>query len=231
MEKKILIIDDDQKLNTLLINYLKKFNLAATAVTHPHDGISLLEKEMPDLIILDIMLPDMDGFEVCKTIRKKYIVPIVMLTARGDVTDRIVGLEIGADDYLPKPFEPRELVARIQSIFRRAAKNQDRKQYKYRNLVVNLKNQKITLNNKEINLTTSEFKILKLFIENSGKILSRDVILNEIRSIEWEAFDRSVDVIVSRLRSKLGDNPKNPFLLKTMWGSGYMFIGEENEDK
>ncbi len=116
MDKFVLVIDDDEKLNILLTDYLTKFGFNVTAVSHPHDGLEFLEREKPDIIILDVMLPDMDGFEVCKEIRKTHSVPILMLTARGEVTDRIVGLELGADDYLPKPFEPRELVAWLQSI-------------------------------------------------------------------------------------------------------------------
>ena len=123
MNKTILIIDDDRKLNNLLRDYLEKFGFKVTAATHPDEGLHILKRELPDLIILDIMLPDMDGFEVCKRIRKEYFVPIIMLTARGEVTDRVVGLELGADDYLPKPFEPRELVARIQSVLRRSSEH------------------------------------------------------------------------------------------------------------
>ena len=123
MDSTILIIDDDRKLNNLLRDYLADFGFKVTAATHPEQGLQFLKRELPDLIILDIMLPDMDGFEVCKKIRKEYSVPIIMLTARGGVTDRVVGLELGADDYLPKPFEPRELVARIQSVLRRSSEH------------------------------------------------------------------------------------------------------------
>jgi DNA-binding response OmpR family regulator len=230
VEKTILIIDDDKKLNNLLTDYLSKFNFKVIAVTHPDEGFKILKRELPDLIILDVMLPDMEGFEVCKEIRKEYTVPIIMLTARGEVTDRIVGLELGADDYLPKPFEPRELVARIQTILRRSSENTKTDIIKFGKLVVDLKKHSATLAGKNIDLTTAEFELLQLFIKNPGKVLNRDQIMERTRGIQWEAFNRSVDVLISRLRQKLNDDPKNPTFFKTVWGTGYMFIGDEIQE-
>ena len=176
------------------------------------------------------MLPDMEGFEVCKEIRKNYNTPIIMLTARGEVTDRIVGLELGADDYLPKPFEPRELVARIQTVLRRGETPATSEIKRFGNLSVDFRKHGAKLDNNPIELTTAEFEILSLFVQNPWKLLNRDNLLDHLRGIEWDVFSRSVDVLVSRLRQKLNDDPKHPKFIKTVWGSGYMFVGEENED-
>lgn len=231
MNKTILIIDDDKKLNNLLSDYLSKFGFKVTTVTHPDEGLKILKREQPDIIILDIMLPKMDGFEVCKEIRKEYSVPIIMLTARGEVTDRIVGLELGADDYLPKPFEPRELVARIQSVLRRGSEDLKSGIIKFGRLVVDIEKHSVLLDGENVDLTTMEFEILSLFIRNPGKVFTRDHLMDRIRGIEWEAFDRSIDVLISRLRQKLNEHPKKPSFIKTIWGTGYKFIGEELEDE
>ena len=231
MNKTILIIDDDKKLNDLLSDYFSKFGFKVTTVTHPDEGLKILKRELPDIIILDIMLPKMDGFEVCKEIRKEYSVPIIMLTARGEVTDRIVGLELGADDYLPKPFEPRELVARIQSVLRRSSEDLKSGIIKFGRLVVDIEKHSVLLDGENVDLTTREFEILSLFIRNPGKVFTRDHLMDRIRGIEWEAFDRSIDVLISRLRQKLNDYPKKPLFIKTIWGTGYKFIGEEFEDE
>lgn len=226
MKKTILIIDDDLKLNDLLDEYLSKFGFQVHSVTHPEDALWRLRRELPDLVILDIMLPAMDGFEVCRVIRKNYTVPIIMLTARGEITDRIVGLELGADDYLPKPFEPRELVARIQSILRRSEGNVKNEKLQFGNLIADLEKQSVLLENKLLELTTMEYELLSLFMKNAGKLLTRDRILDELRGLDWDIYNRSVDVLLSRLRQKLNDDPKQPKWIKTVWGSGYKFIGE-----
>lgn len=231
MNKTILIIDDDKKLNNLLSDYFSKFGFKVTTVTHPEEGLKILKRELPDIIILDIMLPRMDGFEVCKEIRKEYSVPIIMLTARGEVTDRIVGLELGADDYLPKPFEPRELVARIQSVLRRSSEDFKSGTIKFGKLIVDIEKHSVLLDGKNVDLTTMEFEILSLFLRNPGKVFTRDHLMDRIRGIEWEAFDRSIDVLISRLRQKLNEHPKKPSFIKTIWGTGYKFIGEELEDE
>jgi len=229
MDKSVLVIDDDEKLNKLLKDYLTKFGFKVATATHPDDGLELLERELPDIIILDIMLPNKDGFEVCKEIRKTHSVPILMLTARGEVTDRIVGLELGADDYLPKPYEPRELVARIQSILRRSKEILKADKIKIGSLVVDINKQTVRLSGTPIDLTTMEFEMLAIFVKNAGRVLTRDRIMNKTHEMDWEAFNRTVDVLVSRLRQKLGDDPKNPNLIKTVWGKGYKFIGDEDD--
>ena len=226
---KILIIDDDEKLNRLLTDYLSKMGFTVLTATLPSAGLEKLEEEAPDLVILDVMLPEMDGFEVCRTIRQSSSVPVVMLTARGEVMDRVVGLEIGADDYLPKPFEPRELVARIQAILRRIQTKSKSGIKTIGALCIDFHKYEVRVDDKLVHLTLNEFECLVLLVKNKGKVLNRDQIIEELRGIEWDAFNRSVDITMSRLRQKLGDDPKNPRFIKTIWGTGYLFIGGENE--
>lgn len=230
MGHTLLIIDDDEKLNALLTDYLKGFGFHATSATHPAEGLKALRRDPPDLVILDVMLPGMDGFEVCKAIRRESTVPIVMLTARGEVMDRIVGLELGADDYLAKPFEPRELVARIQSVLRRHAGAAAPETLRRGRLTVDTARRAVLLDGVPVELTTTEFEVLALLVRHPGKVLSREAILEDLRGIEWESYNRAVDVVVSRLRHKLGDDPKNPSLFKTVWGAGYVFIGDAGSD-
>ena len=226
--QKILIIEDDEKMNGLLQNYLAGFGFDIVSCVHPSEGLVKIRTYMPDLIILDIMLPDMDGFAVCREIRKDYATPVIMLTARGDVTDRIVGLEIGADDYLPKPFEPRELVARIQTILRRISKPYGQAgALRFDHLEIIPEKQMVIVDGVSVDFTTMEFQILNLLASKCGRIITRDQIMDNIRGVDWAAFDRSIDVAVSRLRQKLGDDPKAPRFIKTIWGTGYMFIGHE----
>ena len=229
MNSRLLIIDDDEKLNKLLTDYLGKMGFEVMSSTLPSQGLEKLERETPDLVILDVMLPEMDGFEVCRTIRQSSTIPVIMLTARGEVMDRVVGLEIGADDYLPKPFEPRELVARIQSILRRVQAKRSSGVKKIGGLSIDFHKLEVTVDEKPVGLTSSEFECLALLVKNSGKVLNRDQIIEQLRGIEWDAFNRSVDITMSRLRQKLGDDPKNPRFIKTIWGTGYLFIGGENE--
>ena len=229
MTTRVLIIDDDEKLNKLLTDYLGKMGFEVKSATLPSQGLEKLEREAPDLVILDVMLPEMDGFEVCRTIRKSSSIPVIMLTARGEVMDRVVGLEIGADDYLPKPFEPRELVARIQSILRRVQAKRSSGVKKIGGLSINFHKLEVTVDEKPAGLTSSEFECLALLVKNSGKVLNRDQIIEQLHGIEWDAFNRSVDITMSRVRQKLGDDPKSPRFIKTIWGTGYLFIGGENE--
>jgi DNA-binding response OmpR family regulator len=225
---KILLIDDDEKLGGLLSAYFKRFDLELVSAVLPSVGLEKLRSEKPDLVILDVMLPEQDGFEVCRTIRKTSAVPIIMLTARGEVTDRIVGLEIGADDYLPKPFEPRELVVRIQNVLRRSEpRGPQGDEYHYKDLTVNIERRTADLEGESLDLTTMEFQLLALFTAHPGRTFSRDEILNELRGIDAQIFSRSVDILVSRLRQKLNDVAKKPRFIKTVWGTGYTFVGEE----
>lgn len=229
LNKTILIVDDDAKLNELLSEYLTKNGFVCFTSEAPSDAYAKLKKQNFDLIILDVMLPEMDGFEVCKNIRKEYDTPIIMLTARGEVTDKIVGLELGADDYLPKPFEPRELLARISSIVRRVeGKLKLSSNIRFKTLAIDINKRAAYINGKDIELTTAEFELLFLFAKNNGKVLSRDDLMKNTRGISWESYNRSVDVMVSRLRTKLKNfSPKKEDYIKTVHSVGYMFFAEE----
>jgi OmpR family response regulator RpaB len=227
---RILLIDDDEKLGELLEAYFRRFDLELIAVQHPALGLEKIASEKPDLVILDVMLPDQDGFAVCREIRRTSRVPIIMLTARGDVTDRVVGLELGADDYMPKPFEPRELVARVQNVLRRAAPRENRDdsgRLRFQDLEINLERRTVTLEGRPLDLTTMEYQLLVLFASNPGRTFTRDEILNELRGIDAQLFSRSVDILVSRLRQKLKDTTRQPRFIKTIWGTGYTFVGAE----
>jgi DNA-binding response OmpR family regulator len=221
----ILIIDDDERLNQLLKRFLRDFGFATLTAAHPEEGLKLLRRKSPGLVILDVMLPEMDGFSVCKAIRAESAVPIIMLTARGEVTDRVIGLELGADDYLAKPFEPRELVARIHAVLRRRAPASDAQKAVFGDLEIDFERRLARLQDRAVELTTNEFAALALLVRHAGKVLSRDQILQELRGIDCDAFNRSVDITMSRVRQKLGDDPKSPVYIKTVWGTGYLFIG------
>jgi DNA-binding response OmpR family regulator len=231
MKQTILIIDDDKKLNQLLQDYLAGFGFHTLTATHPDAGLKKLRQQSPDLIILDVMLPGMNGFEVCKLIRQTHNVPIIMLTARGELSDRVLGLEIGADDYLSKPFEPRELVARIHSVLRRLQKSDDLQIQTYGRMVIDFPKRTVFLDGKQLDLTTNEFTTLALLVRNAGKVLDRDQILQELRGIDSDAFNRTVDITISRLRQKLMDDVKTPSFIKTVWGAGYVFVGDVAPDE
>jgi len=224
-QARVLLVDDDEKLSALLTEYLGGFGIAVRAAAHPEDGLRMLRADPPDLLILDVMLPGMDGFALCRKVRETSRVPIIMLTARGEVTDRVVGLEIGADDYLAKPFEPRELVARIQAVLRRRDPHPDDERVRAGGLEINVTARVARLGGQALDLTTAEFDLLVLMARNRGRVMSRDRIMSGTRGVDWEAFDRSVDVLVSRLRQKLGDDPKRPAFIRTVRGAGYTFIG------
>ncbi|MDO9319452.1 MAG: response regulator transcription factor [Gammaproteobacteria bacterium] len=230
--KQILLIDDDEKLGQLLTQYLERYDMTVTAAHTPSKGFEHLKRHKPDLLILDVMLPEKDGFEICREIRAKSAIygqlPILMLTAHGEVTDRIVGLELGADDYLPKPFEPRELVARITNILRRTsdeARNQQEVP-KIQGLEVDTVRRIVHLDDVLIELTTMEYELLILFMQSPNKTFTRDELMNRLRGIDAELFSRAVDTLVSRLRHKLNDTSKTPRFIKTVWGRGYTFVGE-----
>jgi DNA-binding response OmpR family regulator len=225
MNPTILIIDDDKHLNDLLASFFLDYGYRTISATHPERGLKLLRQEAPDLVILDVMLPGMNGFEVCKRIRQTSTIPIIMLTARGELMDKVVGLELGADDYLPKPFEPRELVARIQSVLRRMRKADDTGILTFGPLAVDFPRRTARLDGEPLNLTTNEFTALALLVRNPGKVLDRDQLLQELRGMDSDAFNRSVDITMSRLRQKLNDDPRDPSFIKTVWGTGYVFIG------
>jgi OmpR family response regulator RpaB len=215
---KVLIIDDDEKLAELLTEYCAGYDISIDAAQLPSTGLEKLKRLPFDAVILDVMLPEMDGFEVCKTIRSFSEIPIIMLTARGDVMDRVVGIELGADDYLPKPFEPRELVARVHSIAKRKPVADGL--LTFEGLTINQQQRTVEVQNKPVELTTMEYQLLLLLAAAPGKDFSRDDILNQLKGTETELFSRSVDILISRLRNKL--KPLKP--IKTVYGSGYAFV-------
>lgn len=223
---RLLLIDDDSELASLLVQYFTQFDFELDSATLPSQGMALLKQHRYDLVILDIMLPEIDGFEVCKRIRKHSDIPIIMLTARGEVMDRIVGLELGADDYLPKPFEPRELVARIQRILKRtqirlANENLTAKQYSFGRLRIDGIKRQVQLDGEIIALSAMEYKLLLLFAASPQQTFSRDELLNQLKGIDADVYTRSIDILVSRLRNKL----KPLDLIKTIRGQGYVFVG------
>ena len=236
--RHLLLIDDDDKLGALLKDYLRKFDMSLDSEPSPSLGLSALKSGSYELVILDVMLPEMDGFAVCRQIREHRSiygsVPIIMLTARGDVTDRIVGLELGADDYLGKPFEPRELVARIENILRRSQdkprnKNAEAQSYANAGLSVDYARRTVFLDNEPLVLTTMEFELLRVFIKSDGAVLSRDELTNKLKGIDAELYSRAVDTLVSRLRHKLNDTSKPARFIRTIWGKGYTFIQSPSE--
>ena len=228
--ENILIIDDDTQLTELLIEFLSSYKYNIVAKHTPEKGLEHLEKKGADVIILDIMLPGMDGFQVLRKIRENSAIPVIMLTARGEVTDRIVGLELGADDYLPKPFEPRELLARIQSILRRTHSSAAIvENVQFKGLSIDKNKQEVILDDKLISLSTTEYEALLLFVEHTGETLDREFLVENLRGISWQSYDRSVDVLVSRLRGKLGETPNKTRFIKTIHGVGYKFIGEPKD--
>jgi two-component system phosphate regulon response regulator OmpR len=231
MENKVLIIDDDEKLRKLLKEYLEGNGFKVLTLADGSDVKKTLQEESPEMVILDIMLPGKDGLEVLKEIRMDGTIPVIMLTAKGDQTDRIVGLELGADDYLPKPFNPRELLARMKAVLRRAVpgdKDKVRKKedtlLKAGGVTLNKAKQTVLIEDKELELSSTEYKILEVLMRHPNVVFSRDQIMNLARGRDFMAFDRSIDVHISKLRAKLEPDPRSPRRIKTVWGTGYMFI-------
>ena len=224
--KKVLIIDDDRKHSELLQAYFKRFGINLICALEAEEGFRKLNREDPDLVLLDIMLPGKDGFEICREIRKTSNIPIIMLTARGDVIDRVSGLELGADDYIGKPFEPRELVARVQAILRRAeAAGPSGSKLEFEGLTIDTETRSVMVDGDTVDLTSMEFELLLILARRHGRKMSRDDILSELRGIDAAILTRSVDIMISRLRGKLNDSVKPPRFIQTIWGKGYSFIG------
>jgi DNA-binding response OmpR family regulator len=222
---RVLVVDDDERLNTLLTRYMERFGFSVHSSTDPRTALRMLKSDPPDIVILDVMLPELDGFAVCRKVRETSRVPIIMLTARGEVMDRILGLELGADDYLAKPFEPRELVARVQAVLRRGLGSDGEERLRIGMLEVDWSTRSVRLGGRDLGVTAAEFELLGLLARNRGRVLSRERILDGTRGIDWEAYDRSIDVLISRLRQKLGDDAKHPSFIRTVRGTGYIFIG------
>ena len=218
----LILIDDDQKLGDLLKNYLKSYDIDLSAINDPRNAIDTINHLDPDLLILDVMMPHINGFELCKMIREESDTPIIILSARGESDDKVKGIDLGADDYLSKPFEARELVARIHSLLRRTQKDLAVRSDPI--FEVDQQRLEVSLNGNVLDLTTKEFELMDLFIKNPGVIFTRDEIIKEIKGIDAHLFSRSIDILISRLRHKIEDDPKEPKLIKTIWGKGYMFV-------
>ena len=219
---KALLIDDDQKLGDLLKNYLKSYDIDLSAINDPRNAIDTINHLGPDLLILDVMMPHINGFELCKMIREESDTPIIILSARGEADDKVKGIDLGADDYLSKPFEARELVARIHSLLRRTQKDLTARSDQI--FEVDQQRLEVSLNGSVLDLTTKEFELMDLFIKNPGVIFTRDEIIKEIKGIDAHLFSRSIDILISRLRHKIENDPKEPKIIKTIWGKGYMFV-------
>jgi DNA-binding response OmpR family regulator len=229
--RTVLLIDDDVELGTLLSDFLARYDIQCICAHKGNDALKRLREAAagkagtitPDLVILDIMLPDVSGLELCQQIRRESALPIVMLSARGEVYDRILGLELGADDYVAKPFEPRELLARIESVLRRQ-KPLPTSVLSFGNLTIHPQSEQALLDGVALELTHNEYRCLLYLAKNRQRILTRDLLLAELRGLDWELDNRSVDILISRLRRKLRDDPQSPRFIATIRGSGYRFV-------
>jgi two-component system, OmpR family, phosphate regulon response regulator OmpR len=231
MAERLLIIDDDARLAAMVSDYLSAAGFAVDRRFTGRDGLDALERETYDAVILDVMLPDIDGFEICRRIRARAATPILMLTARGEDTDRIVGLEIGADDYLPKPFNPRELQARIRAIMRRGRlPSSENRALRFGRLIIDRESRAVRLDGEAKALTSHQFDLLVALAENAGRVLNRERLMDLVKGEELEAFDRSIDVHISRIRLAIEDDPKHPRRIITVRGAGYVFAKKQDEE-
>lgn len=225
---RILLIDDDRKLGSMVHDYLIENGFNVTIAVNGAQGIECHQSRSFDAIILDLMLPDMDGLEVCRKIRTRDNIPVLMLTAKGDPFDRVIGLEIGADDYLPKPFMPRELLARLRAILRRSRSDKPDAIARFGRLEVDREALEIRLDGRRCDLTAYQYQIVDVMSQAAGRVLSRDYLLTNIQGIDVESFDRSIDVHVSRIRSEIEDDPKHPRRVITVRGAGYVFAKSQD---
>lgn len=224
----VLYVEDDARTASLISKYLESHGLSVTIVTNGSDGLAVLSQRSVDAILLDVMLPGIDGVSLCRTIRTRFATPIIMVTARGEEADRVMGLETGADDYLVKPFSMRELLARIRSQCRRAGGRVGPPACELRvgQLLIDPAAMVATYAERPLSLTTYEFVLLRALAERPYRVLSREQLIELVRGTAEDAFDRSIDIHISHLRQKLGDNPRQPRLLKTVRGVGYMLAPE-----
>jgi len=225
--ERILLIEDDTRLAEMVRDYLGQAGYRVERVENGAAGLALQMREPFDGIVLDLMLPDMDGLDVCRKIRERASLPILMLTARGDTMDRIIGLEIGADDYLPKPFEPRELLARLRAILRRKG-GANRDVLRFGRLEIDRDAREVRLDGEVKPLTSHQFGLLSALAEHAGRVLSRDVLMDLLRAEPLEAFDRSIDVHISRIRAAIEDDVKRPRRIITVRGAGYVFAKHQD---
>jgi len=221
---RILLIEDDARLAEMVKNYLGGSGFSITIAPTGRAGLGLCGRQEFDALILDLMLPDMDGLEVCRKIRAGAQTPILMLTARGDAMDRVVGLEIGADDYLPKPFEPRELLARLRAILRRSKGGEENSELmRFGRLEIDVGARQVRRNSEVCTMTGYQFDLLLVLARHAGRVMSREAIMNHMKNERLDAFDRSIDVHISRIRAAIEDDPKKPRRVITVRGAGYVF--------
>lgn len=223
----ILLVEDDLALQELTRDYLQQNNLHVAVLSRGDEVMDYLSKHKVNLMILDVMLPGKDGFTVCREVRDKYALPILMLTAKGEDFDQVIGLELGADDYVIKPAEPRVLLARITALLRRT-QEQDKsvQSVTFGELKIDKNSRIVTLKGQEVSLTSHEFELLWLLASNAGDVLSREYVHEQMIGRQYDGLDRTVDVRISRLRKKLGDNSDKPYRIKTVWGQGYLFVSD-----
>lgn len=223
MPERILLVEDDPRLADMVAEYLEGSGYRVTHVSSGEEGIAAHDRDAYDALVLDVMLPGIDGFEVCRTIRSRAETPILMLTARGDVMDRVIGLELGADDYLPKPFEPRELLARLKTILRRGRLTGGSEILAFGRLEIDKNALEARIDGEPRPLTGYQFSLLLALAEHAGRVLTREALLDLVKGEPLEAFDRSIDVHISRIRAAIEDDPKAPRRVITVRGSGYVF--------
>ncbi|HEY7759153.1 MAG TPA: response regulator [Burkholderiales bacterium] len=229
MAERLLIIEDDVRLAAMLSEYLGTLGFRVSVRGTAGEGLALLRREAFDALILDVMLPDGDGFDVCRRVRADSDLPILMLTARGEDTDRIVGLELGADDYLPKPFNPRELAARLRAILRRRGAGARDEVLRFGRLEIDRGARAARVEGEERPLTSYQFDLLWVLAQNAGRVMSRDALMDKLRGAQLDAFDRSLDVHISRIRAAIEDDPKHPRRIITVRGAGYLFAKRQDE--
>jgi DNA-binding response OmpR family regulator len=220
---RLLLIEDDARLAEMVRDYLSEAGFRVSHAATGAAGLTLHGREPFDAIVLDLMLPDMDGLDVCRQVRARAATPILMLTARGDAMDRIVGLEMGADDYLPKPFEPRELLARLKAILRRGKAPATSDVLRFGRLEIDRGAREVRLDGDARPLTSHQFALLLALAEHAGRVMSRDTLMDIVKAAPLEAFDRSIDVHISRIRAAIEDDPKQPRRVITVRGAGYVF--------
>ena len=233
MDEKVLLVDDDAKLRKLLGEYLEGYGCQVFTLSEGTAVLETIREKSIDIVILDVMMPKLDGIEVLKIIRMEFGLPVIMLTAKGEDADRIVGLELGADDYLPKPFNPRELLARMKAVLRRTLLREEPQapasasaSIEAGGLVLNKARRCLVIEDQEVDLSLTEYKLLAALMSRPNTVLSRDELMNFARGKDFMAFDRSIDVHISKVRAKLGPYPRFRNVIKTVWGTGYMFVDE-----
>ena len=228
MGPRILLIEDDRRLAEMLSKYLGEAGFSVSVAGSGREGLTRLGREPHEAVVLDLTLPDMDGLDVCRELRTVSQTPVLMLTARGEPMDRVVGLEMGADDYLPKPFEPRELLARLRAILRRGPAAAASRVLRFGRLEIDREARSVRVAGAERVLTAHQFALLQALAERAGRVLSRDALMDLVRGEALEAFDRSIDVHVSRIRAAIEDDPRRPRRLLTVRGAGYVFARQQD---